>query len=57
MVNDSGLQLGMNNRVDYLEEVYLKQLLCSLFLLFFKLTDTETGPRFKKGNREQVENV
>lgn len=49
--------MGRNVQYSRLSLVCPKQLLCGLFLLFFKLTGTEMGPRFRKVNREQVENV
>lgn len=49
--------MGRNVQYSRLSSVCLKQLLCGLFLLFFKLTGTEMGLRFKKVNSEQVENV
>lgn len=49
--------MGRNVQYSRLSLVCLKQLLCGLFLLFLKLTGAEMGPRFKKVNREQVENV
>lgn len=49
--------MGRNVQHSRLFLVCLKQLLCALFLLFFKLTGTEMGPRFKKVNREQVKNA
>lgn len=49
--------MGRNVQYRRLSLVCLKQFLCGIFLLFFKLTGTEMGPRFRKVDRELVENV